>query len=66
LRPCGSATQWKLYQQESSDEESDEFSEATNPKGDLSKHPDHYNTMQTETCVVHECDLEKVKAAGRM
>lgn len=50
--------------EESSDEESDESSEATNPKGDLSKRPDHYNTMQAETCVVHECDLEKVKAMG--
>ena len=35
--------------EEASDEESDEFSEATNPKGDLSKRPDHYNTMQAET-----------------
>ena len=50
--------------EESSDEESGESSEATNPKGDLSKRPDHYNTMQAETCVVHECDLEKVKAMG--
>ena len=28
---------------------------------DLSNLPDHYNTMHSDICVVHDCDLEKLK-----
>ena len=28
---------------------------------DLSNRPDHYNTMNADICIVHDCDLEKLK-----
>lgn len=28
---------------------------------DLSNRPDHHNTMHSDICVVHDCDLEKLK-----
>ena len=31
---------------------------------DLSNRPDHYNTMHADICVVHDCDLEKLKEMG--
>ena len=31
---------------------------------DLSNRPDHYNTMNADICVVHDCDLEKLKEMG--
>ena len=31
---------------------------------DLSKRPDHYKTMSADICVVHDCDLEKLKEMG--
>ena len=27
----------------------------------MSKRPDHYKTMSADICVVHDCDLEKLK-----
>lgn len=31
---------------------------------DLSNRPDHHNTMHSDICVVHDCDLEKLKEMG--
>lgn len=31
---------------------------------DLSNRPDHYNTMHADICVIHDCDLEKLKEMG--
>jgi hypothetical protein len=31
---------------------------------DLSNRPDHYKTMSADICVVHDCDLEKLKEMG--
>ena len=31
---------------------------------DLSKRPDHYNTMHADICVIHDCDLGKLKEMG--
>ena len=31
---------------------------------DLSNRPDHYNTMRADICVVHDCDLDKLKEMG--
>ena len=31
---------------------------------DLSNRPDHYNTMHADICVVHDCDIEKLKEMG--
>lgn len=50
--------------EESKDDSLESDSEATNPKGDLSNRPDRYKKMNAQVCVVHECDLEKVKALG--
>lgn len=47
---------------DASDESSD--TEATNPKKDLSRRPDHYETMKAEVLVVHDCDKDKLKAMG--
>ena len=30
----------------------------------MSNRPDHYNTMHADICVVHDCDLEKLKEMG--
>jgi hypothetical protein len=31
---------------------------------DMSNRPDHYNTMHADICVVHDCDIEKLKEMG--
>ena len=31
---------------------------------DLSNRPEHYNTMHADICVIHDCDLEKLKEMG--
>ena len=31
---------------------------------DLSNRPDHYKTMSADICVIHDCDLEKLKEMG--
>jgi len=31
---------------------------------DLSNRPDHYNTMHADICVIHDCDLDKLKEMG--
>ena len=31
---------------------------------DLSNRPDHYNKMHADVCVIHECDLSKLKDMG--
>lgn len=31
---------------------------------DLSNRPDHYKTMHADVCVVHDCDLEKLREMG--
>ena len=31
---------------------------------DLSNRPDHYNTMHADICVIHDCDLDKLKGMG--
>ena len=31
---------------------------------DLSKRPDHYNTIHADICVIHDCDLDKLKEMG--
>lgn len=51
---------------ESSSDEADEQpdTEATNPKKDLGNRPDHYETMKAEVLVVHDCDMDKLKAMG--
>ena len=53
-------------EQPSDSDESDEVTdtEATNPKKDLSKRPDHYKTMKAEVLVIHDCDKDKLRAMG--
>ena len=53
------------------DEDRDEEEEAAAPveplekkPRDLSNRPDHYNTMHADICVIHDCDLEKLKEMG--
>ena len=53
------------------DEDRDEEEEAAAPAEpqekkprDLSNRPDHYNTMHADICVIHDCDLEKLKEMG--
>ena len=50
------------------DEEHEEDAAAVEPQEkkprDLSNRPDHYNTMHADICVVHDCDLEKLKEMG--
>ena len=31
---------------------------------DLSNRPDHYNTMHADICVIHDCDLDRLKEMG--
>lgn len=31
---------------------------------DLSNRPDHYNKIHADVCVIHECDLDKLKEMG--
>jgi hypothetical protein len=52
------------------DDEEDEEEEASSgfpqeqkPRN-LSNRPDHYKTMSADICVVHDCDLEKLKEMG--
>ena len=51
-----------------SQEEEEEDAAPTEPQEkkpcDLSNRPDHYNTMHADICVVHDCDLEKLKEMG--
>ena len=35
-----------------------------NKPRDLSNRPDHYNTMHADICVIHDCDLDKLKELG--
>ena len=35
----------------------------TKPR-DMSNRPDHYNTMHADICVVHDCDIDKLKEIG--
>ena len=53
------------------DDDQDEEEEDTAPAEsqekkprDLSKRPEHNNTMHADICVVHDCDLEKLKEMG--
>ena len=53
---------------EETDEEDDEADEGTSSAAskeyDGSNRPDKYNTMHADICVIHECDLEKLKELG--
>ena len=53
---------------EETDEEDDEADEGTSSAAskeyDGSNRPDKYNTMHADICVIHECDLEKLKEPG--
>ena len=53
---------------EETDEEDDEADEVTSSAAskeyDGSNRPDKYNTMHADICVIHECDLEKLKELG--
>ena len=50
---------------ESREEEEPQPSDAPAKKErDLSNRPDHYNTMHADVCVIHDCDLEKLKEMG--
>ena len=50
------------------DEEQEEESAPVEPQEkkprDLSNRPDHYNTMHADICVIHDCDLDKLKEMG--
>lgn len=45
-------------------EEESQCEPAESPKRDLSKRPDHYETMHDDICVVHECDIDKLSEMG--
>lgn len=49
---------------EASLEEESQCEPAESPKRDLSKRPDHYETMHADICVVHECDIDKLSEMG--
>ena len=50
------------------DEEEEEEAAPVEPQEkkprDLSNRPDHYNTMHADICVIHDCDLDKLKEMG--
>jgi len=50
------------------DEEQEEDTTSVDPQEkkprDLSNRPDHYNKMHSDVCVIHECDLSKLKDMG--
>ena len=45
------------------DDATPEEPQAKKPR-DLSNRPDHYNTMHADICVIHDCDLGKLKEMG--
>ena len=46
------------------DEESQSPAATAKKERDLSNRPDHYEKMHADMCVVHDCDLEKLKEMG--
>lgn len=46
----------------------DEATSSVEPKErkerDLSKRPDHYKAMHADLCVIHDCDLDRLKEMG--
>ena len=50
--------------QEGDEEESTPVELQEKKPRNLGKRPNHYNTMHSDICVVHDCDLEKLKEMG--
>lgn len=50
--------------EEDNGETGDSPAQSSNTKRDMSNRPDHYKKMHADVCVVHDCDMEKLKELG--